>query len=271
MQSPSPQILRALRISIPKPLSRSQPTTSLYPSLSTLTSVSQPSQPRRYNSNISRPSRITPRAHPHKPTSRDRGPVSREETQTDLSSLNVLASAPAPATSIDTCLATGFQFNNGVNVTNGDGVLLVNGEAFAWRPWLGSSTSGSGPGGQGQGQAQTKKMKAGMVNKKGQFEVDQTVWGLLDLVWPRPGRFRFFSVVFWFGMLIDLTTDLLIVGTGSSIIPLSLETKRHINTHGIRVEVLDTRNAAAQFNLLATERGVSEVAAALIPIGWEGR
>jgi hypothetical protein len=33
--------------------------------------------------------------------------------------------------------------------------------------------------------------------------------------------------------------------------------------------VLDTRNAAAQFNMLATERGVSEVAAALIPIGWQ--
>jgi len=37
----------------------------------------------------------------------------------------------------------------------------------------------------------------------------------------------------------------------------------------MRVEVLDTRNAAAQFNLLATERGVADVAAALIPIGWE--
>ena len=35
------------------------------------------------------------------------------------------------------------------------------------------------------------------------------------------------------------------------------------------MEVLDTRNAAAQFNLLATERGVSDVAAVLIPIGWK--
>jgi NADH dehydrogenase [ubiquinone] 1 alpha subcomplex assembly factor 3 len=65
--------------------------------------------------------------------------------------------------------------------------------------------------------------------------------------------------------------DLLLVGTGASILPLSLDTKRHINSHGVRVEVLDTRNAAAQFNLLATERGVSEIAAALIPIGWSGR
>lgn len=65
--------------------------------------------------------------------------------------------------------------------------------------------------------------------------------------------------------------DLLIVGTGLSIVPLSLETRRHINSHGVRVEVVDTRNAAAQFNLLATERGVSDIAAALIPIGWPGR
>lgn len=37
----------------------------------------------------------------------------------------------------------------------------------------------------------------------------------------------------------------------------------------MRVEVLDTRNAAAQFNLLATERGVTDIAAVLIPIGWQ--
>jgi NADH dehydrogenase [ubiquinone] 1 alpha subcomplex assembly factor 3 len=41
-----------------------------------------------------------------------------------------------------------------------------------------------------------------------------------------------------------------------------------MNGLGIRVDIQDTRNASAQFNLLATERGVSQVAAALIPIGW---
>lgn len=63
--------------------------------------------------------------------------------------------------------------------------------------------------------------------------------------------------------------DLLIIGTGPSIMPLSPETRRHISELGIRIELLDTRNAAAQFNLLATERGVSDVAAALIPVGWK--
>lgn len=37
---------------------------------------------------------------------------------------------------------------------------------------------------------------------------------------------------------------------------------------GVRLEVMDTRNAAAEFNLLATERGTASVAAALVPVGW---
>lgn len=36
----------------------------------------------------------------------------------------------------------------------------------------------------------------------------------------------------------------------------------------MRLEVLDTRNAASQFNLLATERGVNDIAAAMVPIGF---
>jgi NADH dehydrogenase [ubiquinone] 1 alpha subcomplex assembly factor 3 len=66
--------------------------------------------------------------------------------------------------------------------------------------------------------------------------------------------------------------DLLIVGTGPNTIPLAPAVRKYLNDLGIRLEVQDTRNAAAQFNLLATERGVGQVAAALIPIGWrEGR
>jgi uncharacterized protein len=63
--------------------------------------------------------------------------------------------------------------------------------------------------------------------------------------------------------------DLLIIGTGSQVIPVSPATRKHINDLGIRLEVQDTRNAAAQFNLLATERGVQQVAAAMIPLGWK--
>jgi NADH dehydrogenase [ubiquinone] 1 alpha subcomplex assembly factor 3 len=50
--------------------------------------------------------------------------------------------------------------------------------------------------------------------------------------------------------------------------PLSPKTSQYVHSLGIRIDIQDTRNAAAQFNLLATERG-SQVAAALIPLGWE--
>ena len=65
------------------------------------------------------------------------------------------------------------------------------------------------------------------------------------------------------------TTDLLILGLGPEIRPLSPATRRAISNLGMRIEVLDTRNAASQYNMLATERGVEDVAAALIPIGWK--
>jgi NADH dehydrogenase [ubiquinone] 1 alpha subcomplex assembly factor 3 len=66
--------------------------------------------------------------------------------------------------------------------------------------------------------------------------------------------------------------DLLIIGTGPSVYPIAPAVRKYLNDLGIRLEIQDTRNAAAQFNLLATERGVGQVAAALVPIGWtEGK
>lgn len=70
----------------------------------------------------------------------------------------------------------------------------------------------------------------------------------------------------------DLLVDLLIIGTGSRVTPIAPSVRKYLNGLGMRLEIQDTRNAAAQFNLLATERGVGQVAAALIPVGWkEGR
>lgn len=118
---------------------------------------------------------MIPRSHTPKPTSHDRGPPSKEDTQTDFAALNVLGNIPAPTTAIDACLDSGFHLNSGVKVTGGDGVLLVGGEAFAWRPWK-----------------VNEGKRADMVNKKGQFEVDEQAWGLLGLVWPRPGELALF-------------------------------------------------------------------------------
>ena len=80
---------------------------------------------------------------------------------------------------------------------------------------------------------------------------------------------RKLSTSVWTKPLTTGFTDLLILGLGPSMRPIAPEVRKNINSLGIRVDVQDTRNAAAQFNLLATERGVGNVAAALIPIGWK--
>ncbi|EOA86494.1 hypothetical protein ACJQWK_08587 [Exserohilum turcicum] len=169
---------------------------------------------------------------PRRPKSRDRGPKSSEDTQTDFGALDMLRNTVAPATSIDACTADGFALNNQMRIS-GTGVLLVGGEAYRWRPWHGAATGA-------------------LLNAKRQWEVPEGAWGILELVYPKP--------------------DLLIIGTGPHTTPIAPAVRKYLNDLGIRLEIQDTRNAAAQFNLLATERGVGQVAAALIPVGWrQGR
>ncbi|KAF1990242.1 hypothetical protein K402DRAFT_389868 [Aulographum hederae CBS 113979] len=159
--------------------------------------------------------------------------------------MNVLGAAPPPATEIASTLPFGFTLTNSV-IVEGSGCMLICGEAFHWRPWVreGRKEGTIGAGGRGE-----DLMKGKLRNERGAWECDKGNWGLLDLVWPKP--------------------DLLILGTGPTMVPVSAATRRHISDLGIRLEVLDTRNAVAQFNLLATERGVREVAAALVPMGWK--
>lgn len=83
----------------------------------------------------------------------------------------MLGNTPAPSTSIDACLWDGFHLNSGVKIVGGSGVLLIAGEAFMWKPWE-SSAAG-------------RKLR--MVNETGQFEIADEAWGLLELVWPKPG------------------------------------------------------------------------------------
>ena len=129
--------------------------------------------------------------------------------------------------------------------------MLVGGEAFVWRPWD----------------------RRRLLNAKGQWDVKAEAWGILELVWPKPGMGfpnivkKLFVAPTW--TLIVHFLDLLVLGLGPSMRPLSPETRKYINSLGIRVDIQDTRNAASQFNLLATERGVENVAAALIPLGWK--
>lgn len=175
MHSPSPQLLRALRNSITHEYALAShqflPSRhSLSPGLSSYRKYSSG----KTNVTPHRPPRVAPRLQPAKPKTHDRGPRSEEKTQTDFAELNVFGNIPTPATAVDACLDDGFHLDNGVKVTNGDGVLLVAGEAFAWRPW--------------QLFKNTENRKQYMVNEKGQFEIPEEAWGLLSLVWPRPGE-----------------------------------------------------------------------------------
>jgi len=53
---------------------------------------------------------------------------------------------------------------------------------------------------------------------------------------------------------------------------LSPQTRRYLSEElGIKVDVMDTANAAAAYNLLAMERGTDEVGALMIPDGFKGR
>lgn len=88
---------------------------------------------------------------------------------TDFSRMDMLGQTPAPSTSVDICSSDGFKLNSGVSIYDGNGVMLVGGEAFAWRPW--------GP-------------DLRLVNAKGQWEVREEAFAVLDLLWPRPGMTR---------------------------------------------------------------------------------
>ena len=112
---------------------------------------------------------------PPSPKLPGRGPESSESTQTDFNSLNVLGSTPPPTTTIDACLSDGFHLDNGLKITGGSGCLLVSGDAFSWRPWLAGERSGTLERGR-------------MINRKRQWDVAKEAWGLLDLLWPKPGE-----------------------------------------------------------------------------------
>ena len=63
----------------------------------------------------------------------------------------------------------GFGLNSGIRIGEGNGALLVNGEAFEWRPW-----------------EATGKME--LVNAKGQFDLPPEAFSVFDVLWPRPGE-----------------------------------------------------------------------------------
>jgi NADH dehydrogenase [ubiquinone] 1 alpha subcomplex assembly factor 3 len=237
MHSPSPQLLRALRATTTiRPVCHylAHPRTTIHHD------VRAPFEGGSVFRSLSGATALAERPRDQRtgpPRSHDRGPKSDEDTQTDFGAMNILGNMGTPATAIDACVSDGFHLNNGLKTSDGSGIVLVGGEAFSWRPW----------------EATTTKRPAAVLSKVGTLEIGGNggTWGLLELLWPKP--------------------DLLILGTGGRTWPLSRETREYINGLGIRIDVMDTGNASAAYNLLATERGTESVAAAMLPLGWKGR
>jgi hypothetical protein len=99
-------------------------------------------------------------------------------TPTDFSKLDVFGNIPQPGGSIESCLNDGFTFSTGLTVT-GTGVLIIGGEVFRWFP-VGDESSGNSP----------YSSAPRMLNSSGQWEVEGNSFGVLDVVWPKPGTFR---------------------------------------------------------------------------------
>lgn len=254
MKAPTPQLLRALRTAIntvphstPSPFSL-RGATCLNPlrnatynfSNSNTTSPTRPFSTTRSHNSAS-PSKI--RTHnPYAPTHKDRGPQSNEDTQTDFGALDVFdtSNTPIPATSIDACTSSGFHLNNGVKTAGFNGLLLTGGEAFTWAPWENSTPPTT--------------LGEFLDTRRGILNLPVETLGLLEVVHPKP--------------------DLLIIGTGGRLWMLGKEVRSWIGeTLGCRVDVMDTANAAAAYNLLARERGVeggAGVGGLFLPVGWVG-
>lgn len=87
----------------------------------------------------------------------------------DFNQLDILGDVPESPTSVDRCLRDGFDLVGGAQIRDGDGVLLLNGEAFRWRPWV-------------------EKGDKKLIAKEGYWEVPRGAFGALGVVWPRPGE-----------------------------------------------------------------------------------
>lgn len=101
------------------------------------------------------------------------------------------------------------------------------------------------------------------------------VWRLFEVVQPRPGKQ---IQAFLFSVLMNMLVEILIFGTGKTVLPPPPHIKTYLNSLGIQVEAHNTvsgpgcahsmsdfekRNACSTYNLLAEEERL--VAAALLP------
>jgi len=125
------------------------------------------------------------REHEHQRRPLEHQPIAEEsargETSTDrsiadppvdtFSSLNVYEGIPPPGSAVETIYEDGFIFSSGVRFFDGSGALMVQGEVFRWRP------------------AERGAVEEEKAKRTGVLELGKEVWGALDVVSPKPGRY----------------------------------------------------------------------------------
>ncbi|KAI8340462.1 NADH dehydrogenase 1 alpha subcomplex assembly factor 3 [Chlamydoabsidia padenii] len=65
--------------------------------------------------------------------------------------------------------------------------------------------------------------------------------------------------------LVSPKPELILFGTGSTFAPLPAHVRKHFHDMGVQVDIMNTKHAAATYNVLAEEG--RRVAAALLPVG----
>lgn len=91
----------------------------------------------------------------------------------------MLSGLPIPASAVESIYHDGFLLNNG-QLVRGDGVFLLNNDVFRWKALLSSPVKGGT-------QMAELEAAAGKAKKTGLLELSDEVWGLLDVVYPKPG------------------------------------------------------------------------------------
>ena len=186
---------------------------------------------------------ITAHRHSKYPTARVVEPAPAPAAA-PFAGLDVYNDLPAPASAIEAVYADGFLFTSGAAFRDGSGALMVQNEAFRWAP--------------------PPAAVEARARASGVLELGAAAWGLLDVIHPKPGARPPPPRPLPAPPLTRARTELLIVGTGRRNLMLSPRDRSRITELGIRMDVMDTANASALYNLLATERSGGEIAAALL-------
>lgn len=128
-----------------------------------------------------------------------------------LNDLNILSSFPPPLANVDGVLPTGFVFGGSTNIVGEQmGVVIIGGEVFRWYPFgieggegvkaaegqraevpSGGRSRAVGSGRRGEvekgdkerwGAAEEEARKKSILRME-----DRAIWGILDVIWPKPG------------------------------------------------------------------------------------